>query len=97
MSLYSMFCYTLIPMNILTLLISSVLALSYTPIDLPYIDQDPDDRETNVDAALDKIVRPLFDVNMRVVYLPKSRSKQKAKWRKLKILLLKPIYLKILP
>ena len=36
------------------------------------------DRETNIDAAMDKVIRPLFNVNIRIVYVPKSKSKQKA-------------------
>ncbi len=32
------------------------------------------ERETNMDAAIDKVVRPLFDVNIRIAYLPKSKK-----------------------
>ncbi|MFC1616483.1 type IV secretory system conjugative DNA transfer family protein [Patescibacteria group bacterium] len=32
------------------------------------------DRESITDAALDKVVRLLFDVNIRIVYLPKEKS-----------------------
>ena len=36
------------------------------------------DRETNIDAAMDKVIRPLFNVNIRIVYIPKNKNKQKA-------------------
>lgn len=43
------------------------------------------DRETNIDAAMDKVVRPLFDVSVRMVYLPKkaNRKKSEAKLREI--------------
>jgi hypothetical protein len=34
------------------------------------------ERETDMDAAMDKVVRLLFDVNVRVVYLPKDKDKE---------------------
>jgi hypothetical protein len=37
------------------------------------------DRESNIDAAMDKVVRLLFQVNIRIVYLPKVKDLKKAK------------------
>ncbi len=39
------------------------------------------DRESNIDAAMDKVIRPLFNVNIRIVYVPKSKNKQKAQMK----------------
>jgi hypothetical protein len=36
------------------------------------------DRESDIDAAIDKVVRPLFNVTIRVVYVPKKKDKHKA-------------------
>ncbi len=36
------------------------------------------ERETNIDAAIDKVGRPLFDTTIRIVYIPKHHHKQKA-------------------
>ncbi|MCX6735012.1 MAG: DUF87 domain-containing protein [Candidatus Peregrinibacteria bacterium] len=35
------------------------------------------DRETNIDAAIDKVGRPLFDSTVRIVYVPKTKSHKK--------------------
>lgn len=35
------------------------------------------DRETNIDAAIDKVGRPLFDSTVRIVYVPKNKNHQK--------------------
>ena len=37
------------------------------------------DRESNIDAAIDKVVRPLFDVSIRIFYLPKRKNEEVAK------------------
>ncbi|MFA5948145.1 MAG: type IV secretory system conjugative DNA transfer family protein [Candidatus Gracilibacteria bacterium] len=37
------------------------------------------DKETAIDAALDKVIRMLFSVNIRVVYLPKEKNDEKSK------------------
>jgi len=37
------------------------------------------DRESNIDAAIDKVVRPLFDVSIRIFYLPKHKNEEIAK------------------
>ncbi|MCK9186897.1 type IV secretory system conjugative DNA transfer family protein [Candidatus Gracilibacteria bacterium] len=37
------------------------------------------DRESNIDAAIDKVVRPLFDVSVRILYLPKRKNEEIAK------------------
>lgn len=37
------------------------------------------DRETSIGAALDKVVRLLYDVNIRIVYLPKHKNVNQAK------------------
>ncbi len=37
------------------------------------------DRESNIDAAIDKVVRPLFDVSIRILYLPKHKNEEIAK------------------
>lgn len=37
------------------------------------------DRESSIDAAMDKVVRPLFAVTIRVVHVPKNRDVAKAK------------------
>lgn len=36
------------------------------------------ERESSIDAAIDKVVRPLFRTTIRVVYLPKNNSFEKA-------------------
>ena len=54
------------------------LAATKTSDDLDELTSKAHDRESNVDAAMDKVVRPLFDVNIRVIYLPKLASKDKA-------------------
>ena len=36
------------------------------------------ERETNIDAAIDKVGRPLFDSTVRIVYVPKHKNQQKA-------------------
>jgi hypothetical protein len=36
------------------------------------------DRESNIDAAMDKVVRLLFQVNIRIVYVPKVKNQKKA-------------------
>ncbi len=36
------------------------------------------DRESNIDAAIDKVVRLLYSVSIRVVYVPHKKNKQKA-------------------
>lgn len=37
------------------------------------------ERESDIDAAIDKVVRPLFEATIRIVYLPKSKSFEKGK------------------
>lgn len=37
------------------------------------------DRESNIDAAIDKVVRPMFDVSIRILYLPKHKNEEIAK------------------
>lgn len=37
------------------------------------------ERESNIDAAMDKVVRPLFAVDIRIVYVPKNRNLERAK------------------
>lgn len=37
------------------------------------------DRESDIDAAMDKVVRPLFEVTVRIVHVPKSKNIKKAK------------------
>ncbi|MFH1284221.1 MAG: DUF87 domain-containing protein [Candidatus Peregrinibacteria bacterium] len=37
------------------------------------------ERESDIDAAVDKVVRPLFDTTIRIVYVPKTKDVQKAK------------------
>lgn len=32
------------------------------------------ERESNMDAAMDKVVRPLYEVTIRIVYIPKSKN-----------------------
>ena len=36
------------------------------------------DRESDIDAAMDKVVRPLYEVTIRIVYLPKNLDEHKA-------------------
>ncbi len=36
-------------------------------------------RESNMDAAMDKVVRPLFEVAIRLVHIPKNKNEQRAK------------------
>ncbi|MEK7085811.1 MAG: DUF87 domain-containing protein [Patescibacteria group bacterium] len=47
--------------------------------DVELIASKSHERETDIDAAIDKIGRPLFDVNVRIVYVPKNKSQEKAK------------------
>ncbi len=37
------------------------------------------DRESDIDSAMDKVVRPLFEVSIRIVHVPKNADKKKAK------------------
>ncbi len=37
------------------------------------------ERESDIDAAIDKVVRPLFEATIRIVYVPKSKSLEKGK------------------
>ncbi len=37
------------------------------------------ERETPMSAAIDKVIRLLFEVNLRIVYLPKNKSTEQAK------------------
>ncbi len=37
------------------------------------------DRESNIDAAMDKVVRPLFEATIRIVLVPKDKSVTKSK------------------
>ncbi len=37
------------------------------------------DRESSIDAAMDKVVRLLYSTNIRIVYLPKKKNIQKSK------------------
>lgn len=37
------------------------------------------ERETNIDAAIDKVGRPLFDATVRIVYVPKDKNHKKSK------------------
>ncbi len=46
--------------------------------DIEELSSKSHDRETAMDAAMDKVVRLLFEVNIRVVYLPKNKSVRKA-------------------
>ncbi|MFA6305245.1 MAG: TraM recognition domain-containing protein [Candidatus Gracilibacteria bacterium] len=39
------------------------------------------DRESDIDAAIDKVVRPLFDVSIRILYLPKRKNEEMAKMK----------------
>lgn len=36
------------------------------------------ERETNMDAAMDKVVRPIFECNIRIVYVPKNKNLNRA-------------------
>lgn len=36
------------------------------------------ERETNMDAAMDKVVRPIFEVNIRIVYIPKNPDENRS-------------------
>lgn len=45
--------------------------------DIEEISSKSHERETNIDAAIDKVGRPLFDSTIRIVYLPKHKSHQK--------------------
>ena len=46
------------------------------------------DRESNIDAAMDKVVRLLYQVSIRIVYVPKETDKQSAKLSCVKLLAL---------
>ena len=37
------------------------------------------ERESSMDAAIDKVVRPLFEVNIRIVHVPRSKKREQAK------------------
>ncbi len=37
------------------------------------------ERETSIDAAIDKVVKLLYEVNIRIVYVPKNKNVEKAK------------------
>ncbi len=46
--------------------------------DLEEMSSKSHEKETNIDAAIDKVGRPLFDASLRIVYIPKTKSHQKA-------------------
>ncbi len=45
--------------------------------DVEEISSKSHDRETNIDAAIDKVGRPLFDSTVRIVYVPKNKNHKK--------------------
>ena len=47
--------------------------------DVELIASKSHERETDIDAAIDKIGRPLFDVNIRMVYIPKNKNQEKTR------------------
>ncbi len=50
-----------------------------TNLELTELTSKSHDRESNIDAAIDKVVRPLFDVSIRILYLPKNKNKEFSK------------------
>jgi len=46
--------------------------------DIEEVTSKTHERESNIDAAIDKVVRPLFSVNIRMVYVPKDKNVERA-------------------
>ncbi len=58
--------------------LSSSTGTSIATDDIEDLTSRAHERESSIDAAMDKVVRPLFDVSIRIVYVPKVLVKHKA-------------------
>lgn len=58
--------------------LSSSATTSIASDDIEDLTSRAHERESSIDAAIDKVVRPLFDVSIRIVYVPKTLHKNKA-------------------
>ncbi len=59
--------------------ISAANTALHTSEDIEELTSKTHERESTMDAAMDKVVRLLYKVNIRVVYIPKNKNAQKAR------------------
>lgn len=58
--------------------ISSGAVDSHSTADVEEMASRSHERESHMDAAIDKVGRPLFEVNLRIVYVPKNKNHERA-------------------
>lgn len=54
-------------------------AYSSSSDDVEELTSKQHERESSIDAAMDKVVRPLFETTIRIVYVPKNKNLSKAR------------------